>query len=112
MPPSGGRKGNAASGVRGAVTRSTTDGQQRGKVAAGKVDNSGKQRAIPDAAAQDTNVGFGKYLKSDEGIEMMKLFVIANTIVVFMTMAWPQMQQSYQILRTMIFGDEADEYGM
>lgn len=38
---------------------------------------------------------------------MMKLFVIANTIVVFMTMAWPQMQQSYQIIRSMFYGDEA-----
>ncbi|XP_035789510.1 uncharacterized protein LOC118465382 [Anopheles albimanus] len=55
----------------------------------------------------ETNAGFGKYLRSQEGIEMMKLFVIANTIVVFMTMAWPQMQQSYQIIRSMFYGDEA-----
>ncbi|XP_053678958.1 uncharacterized protein LOC128729312 [Anopheles nili] len=53
----------------------------------------------------DANAGFGKYLRSQEGIEMMKLFVIANTIVVFMTMAWPQMQQSYQILRSLVFND-------
>lgn len=42
---------------------------------------------------------------------MMKLFVIANTIVVFVTMAWPQMQQSYRILRSLLFSDEDDDAG-
>ncbi|XP_052867394.1 uncharacterized protein LOC128273463 [Anopheles cruzii] len=77
-----------------AVTRSSRQQQQQ------------QQQALD--ADDETNAGFGKYLRSQEGIEMMKLFVIANTLVVFMTMAWPQMQQSYQMLRSIFYG-EADE---
>lgn len=114
MPPaagSGARKGqSAAAGAR----RGGTDGagqQRKGAPARGDGQQGGGgsgQRALQDPDAEDTNAGFGKYLRSQEGIEMMKLFVIANTIVVFMTMAWPQMQQSYQILRSLIFAEDAD----
>ncbi|XP_037807366.1 uncharacterized protein LOC119600859 isoform X2 [Lucilia sericata] len=37
----------------------------------------------------DLNSGFGNYLRSNEGVEMMKIFVFANTIMVIVTMAWP-----------------------
>lgn len=57
----------------------------------------------------DINSGFGEYMRSPQAIEMMKLFVVANSLVMLLTMAWPQMKHSYEILRSMIFGDEEDE---
>lgn len=33
------------------------------------------------------------------GSEMMKLFVIANTMVMFMTVAWPSIKESFYIIR-------------
>lgn len=103
MPPAtSGRKGNG-----GAATSSSGGHQRKGKGAAA---TKGEVAPVQDPN-EDTNAGFGKYLRSEEGIEMMKLFVIANTIVVFVTMAWPQMQQSYRILRSLVFNDEDDDSG-
>lgn len=61
------------------------------------------------AGDEDINSGFGQYMRSPQAIEMMKLFVVANTLVMFFTMAWPQMKHSYEIIRSMIYGDEEDE---
>lgn len=33
------------------------------------------------------------------GVEMMKLFVFANTILVFVTVAWPNIKESLYIIR-------------
>ncbi|XP_061507712.1 uncharacterized protein LOC11176028 [Anopheles gambiae] len=111
MPPA------ASSGRRGNGTAAPAHQQRKGKGGGGgsggtvvKGEGSGAARA-PQDLDEDTNAGFGKYLRSQEGIEMMKLFVIANTIVVFVTMAWPQMQQSYRILRSLLFSDEDDDAG-
>lgn len=48
--------------------------------------------------SDDENQGFGNWLRSTEGLEYMRLFVIANTIIVFLTIAWPQMQQAMEII--------------
>ena len=48
--------------------------------------------------SDDENQGFGNWLRSSEGLEYMRLFVIANTIIVFLTMGWPQMQQAFDII--------------
>ncbi|XP_058127117.1 uncharacterized protein LOC131290664 [Anopheles ziemanni] len=112
MPPaagSGARKGQAAAGTRRGGRLDGAGQQRKGGPARGDGPQAGGgQRALQDPDAEDTNAGFGKYLRSEEGIEMMKLFVIANTVVVFMTIAWPQMQQSYQILRSLIFAEDDD----
>ncbi|XP_035919458.1 uncharacterized protein LOC118517438 isoform X2 [Anopheles stephensi] len=101
MPPAtSGRKGNAGTGGGGH--------QRKGKAAQAA---KGEVAPVAQDPDEDTNAGFGKYLRSEEGIEMMKLFVIANTIVVFVTMAWPQMQQSYRILRSLVFNDEDEDSG-
>lgn len=71
---------------------------------------------------QDTelNSGFGNYLRSDEGksiffwfwffithfnsflsvlgVEMMKMFVFANTVMLIITMAWPHFKEQYHWL--------------
>uniref|UniRef100_A0A182SXN3 Uncharacterized protein n=1 Tax=Anopheles maculatus TaxID=74869 RepID=A0A182SXN3_9DIPT len=101
MPPAtSGRKGNGAA----------SGGQQRKGKGAAATAAKGEVAPVQDPD-EGTNAGFGKYLRSEEGIEMMKLFVIANTIVVFVTMAWPQMQQSYRILRSLVFNDEDEDSG-
>lgn len=58
---------------------------------------------------EDINSGFGEYMRSPQAAEMMKLFVIANTMVVFFTMAWPQMKHSFEIIQSLIYGDEDGE---
>ncbi|CAD7077877.1 unnamed protein product [Hermetia illucens] len=45
------------------------------------------------------NSGFGAYLRSAEGSEMMKLFVMANSILVILTMAWPSMREFAEWLK-------------
>lgn len=62
-----------------------------------------------DAIAQedaDQNEGFGEWLRSSNGVELMRLFVIANSIVVFVTMAWPNMQEALYIIRDFITGED------
>lgn len=53
-----------------------------------------------------SNQGFGTWLRSTDGVEMMRLFVIANAILVFVTMAWPNMQEALYILKDYITGEE------
>ncbi|KZC03752.1 hypothetical protein WN55_06399 [Dufourea novaeangliae] len=52
------------------------------------------------------NQGFSDWLRSSDGIEMMRLFVIANSILVFVTMGWPKMQEAILYLKDYICGDD------
>ncbi|RVE40591.1 hypothetical protein evm_014759 [Chilo suppressalis] len=54
----------------------------------------------------DEEQGFGGWLKSTDGIETMKLFVIANTIVMLTTIVYPHIQTAYQIIYDMIYGPD------
>lgn len=56
--------------------------------------------------SDDENQGFGNWLRSGTGIEMMRLFVIANSILVFVTMAWPNMKESFYIIKDYLVGEE------
>lgn len=38
--------------------------------------------------------GFSKWLRSEEGIENLKLFVLGNTIIVFLVLSWPQITET------------------
>lgn len=42
-------------------------------------------------------------------MEMMRMFVVANSLVLFITVAWPSMKQSYQIVMELLYGDEEAE---
>ncbi|KAI4486959.1 hypothetical protein M0802_012175 [Mischocyttarus mexicanus] len=55
-----------------------------------------------------SNQGFGEWLRSNDGAEMMRLFVIANSLLLFVTMAWPNMKESYYFIRDYFMGDEED----
>ncbi|KAJ8894513.1 hypothetical protein PR048_007167 [Dryococelus australis] len=46
----------------------------------------------------DTNQGFGNWLKSEEGFEYMRLFVIVNSILVIFTMSWSHMSEVFSAI--------------
>ncbi|KYN34425.1 hypothetical protein ALC56_11533, partial [Trachymyrmex septentrionalis] len=56
--------------------------------------------------SDDENQGFGNWIRSSTGIEMMRLFVIANSILVFVTIAWPNMKESFYIIKDYLVGEE------
>ncbi|KAH8394496.1 hypothetical protein KR215_000537 [Drosophila sulfurigaster] len=47
---------------------------------------------------KDLNSGFGDYLRTPEAFEMMKLFVFANTVMLIVTMAWPNIKEQFYML--------------
>ncbi|CAG9785755.1 unnamed protein product [Diatraea saccharalis] len=54
----------------------------------------------------DEEQGFGGWLRSTDGIDTMKLFVIANTIVMLTTIVYPHIQTAYEIVYDMIYGPD------
>lgn len=41
-------------------------------------------------------------------MEMIRMFVVANSLVLFVTVAWPSMKESYQIIKDLIYGEGDD----
>ncbi|XP_077274563.1 exit protein of rhodopsin and TRP A [Temnothorax americanus] len=74
----------------------------------GGCQNGGKATENSDSGnlSDDENQGFGNWLRSSTGAEMMRLFVIANSILVFVTMAWPNMKESFYIIKDYFMGEE------
>lgn len=78
-------------------------------------DRGGKNR-VNDSKSVDSkeevannagqNQGFSDWLRSTDGIDMMRLFVIANSLVLFVTMGWPTMQEAYTIVREYFLGED------
>jgi len=56
--------------------------------------------------SDDENQGFGNWLRSNTGTEMMRLFVIVNSILVFVTMGWPNMKESFYIIKDYFIGEQ------
>ncbi|KAK0079631.1 hypothetical protein PV326_008631 [Microctonus aethiopoides] len=63
---------------------------------------SKETKPVIETTEDDENQGFSNWLRSSDGVEMMRLFVIANSLLVFITMAWPNMQQVYSIVKDYI----------
>lgn len=49
--------------------------------------------------SDEENQGFSDWLRSNDGLEMMRLFVIANSILIFFTMGLPKFQEVFGILK-------------
>lgn len=49
------------------------------------------------------------FFRSSDGLETMKLFVIANSVVMLTTIVYPQIQNVYGILFDMFYGDDIFE---
>lgn len=45
------------------------------------------------------NEGFSEWLRSSDGFETMRLFVIANSIMIFVTMGIPKIQEIISIIK-------------
>ncbi|XP_022814631.1 uncharacterized protein LOC111348295 [Spodoptera litura] len=54
----------------------------------------------------DEEQGFGGWLRSSDGLETMKLFVIANSIVMLTTIVYPHAQAIFEIVSDMIYGTD------
>lgn len=67
-----------------------------------------KSKKIAKDEESSNNQGFGDWLRSSDGAEMMRLFVIANSLLVFITIAWPNMQQVWGIIQDYVMGIDED----
>lgn len=68
-----------------------------------------KERVKNNSDDNETiNQGFTEWLKSGPGVEYMKIFVFFNTLIVFLTMAWPQIEIFYSTLLS-FFEEESQE---
>ncbi|KAL6439612.1 hypothetical protein ACFW04_004007 [Cataglyphis niger] len=68
--------------------------------------NNATEKLDSADVSDDDNQGFGNWLRSSSGVEMLRLFVIANSILVFVTMGWPNMKESFYIIRDYFIGEE------
>ncbi|KAJ8674658.1 hypothetical protein QAD02_010444 [Eretmocerus hayati] len=69
-------------------------------------DGNGGKRG-PPGDDDSENQGFGEWLHSANGIDTMKLFVLANSMLIFVTMAWPHLED---LFRQLVYGDDDDYY--
>lgn len=60
---------------------------------------NGTEKVNSGEMSDDENQGFGNWLRSSTGVEIMRLFVIVNSILLFATMAWPNIRESLYILK-------------
>ncbi|KAL0831526.1 hypothetical protein ABMA28_002320 [Loxostege sticticalis] len=68
--------------------------------------NTEKASEKPDPL-DDEEQGFGGWLRSTDGIETMKLFIIANTIVMLTTIVYPHVQTAIEIISEMIYDPDS-----
>ncbi|XP_014208830.1 uncharacterized protein LOC106639637 [Copidosoma floridanum] len=71
-----------------------------------KGDKNKEPSNTPDDDSE--NQGFTEWLRSSDGVDTMKLFVIGNSILVVVTVAWPHISQMFSLIRELIYGE--DEY--
>jgi hypothetical protein len=68
-----------------------------GKKSKGVVARKADEKA-DEVTDDESNQGFSKWLSTGEGVEYMKMFVILNSLMVFITMTWPQIEQAFDII--------------
>ncbi|XP_044741299.1 uncharacterized protein LOC123302457 [Chrysoperla carnea] len=59
-----------------------------------------------DILLDSDDEGFGGWLRSSQGHALLRLFIIGNSIVIFLSVAWPQMQQAFEIIESFIKGGD------
>ncbi|XP_039290936.1 uncharacterized protein LOC111062392 isoform X3 [Nilaparvata lugens] len=65
-----------------------------------------RQQLYPDPAVvadsdpedEEGGGGFGKWLRTGDGFQYLRFFVVLNSLAVFLTMGWPQISVSLQAL--------------
>ncbi|XP_018803272.1 PREDICTED: uncharacterized protein LOC108977811 [Bactrocera latifrons] len=99
MKPKKGAFANSSSGY-GKSRNSFRNNAGKQEEADAKVEEKLKADKCKELHSEnDLNSGFGDYLRSPEAVEIMKLFVFANTIMLIVTMAWPNFKEQYYMLR-------------
>lgn len=61
-----------------------------------------------DQSDSDNEGGFSKWLHSNEGMELLKFFVLGNSLIVFLMMTWPNMRQVFDSAYYIINGEKSD----
>ncbi|XP_046674753.1 uncharacterized protein LOC124363547 [Homalodisca vitripennis] len=69
-----------------------------------------KPKNTPVFDDEEENSGFSNWLRTGQGVEFMKVFVILNSIGVFLTLGWPSISKSYYIVRSFFYDDEELTY--
>lgn len=69
--------------------RATTTTKQQKKST--KIISEAKGPIDPDS---EEEIGFSKWLHSDEGIENLKLFVLGNSLMIFLLISWPHIKEA------------------
>ncbi|XP_026314810.1 uncharacterized protein LOC113226410 [Hyposmocoma kahamanoa] len=70
-----------------------------------KITDKGKSEKTD--SLDDEDQGFGGWLKSEDGQDTMKLFVVANSIVLLTTLAYPHVQTVLDIVYDAFYGPDA-----
>ncbi|KPJ06934.1 hypothetical protein RR48_11433 [Papilio machaon] len=93
------------------MTRNKVDNRQRSKKPQNDdspiVKGTEKEVSRLDSLDEEDQ-GFGAWLRSADGQENMKLFVIANSIVLLMTLMYPQVQLIVDFIYESIYGPDSD----
>lgn len=69
-----------------------------GKSAQSSANDINSVKADDTIDGAGSNNQFGSYLRSEDGMNTMKMFVIVNSIVMILTMGMPAMKQAYEII--------------
>lgn len=56
---------------------------------------------------EELNSGFSEWLRTGEGVAYMRWFVVFNSLIVFLSMSWPQMTTTVKALIS-YFTEEED----
>ncbi|XP_013177554.1 PREDICTED: uncharacterized protein LOC106125009 [Papilio xuthus] len=93
------------------MTRNKGDNRQRSKKTQNddSANAKGTEKEVSRLDSLDEeDQGFGGWLRSADGQENMKLFVIANSIVLLMTLMYPQVQLIVDFIYESVYGPDKD----
>lgn len=55
---------------------------------------SSKAKAQEQLLDSEDEDGFSKWIRSEDGLETLKLFVLGNSLIVFIAISWPQIKET------------------
>lgn len=65
-----------------------------------------KSDTVTEGYDSDNERGtFSAWLRTGEGVELMKMFVITNSLIVFLTMTWPHIKEMLGVLYSFFYDD-------
>ncbi|CAH1104690.1 unnamed protein product [Psylliodes chrysocephalus] len=56
--------------------------------------NKTEEESKPIAQDSEDEQSFSNWLRSDEGVENLKLFIVGNSIIVFLVLSWPNIKET------------------